>query len=382
METKRNSLARMIVLLAMVALAGFSMLPNHLAAQSEPVGGVQGGRRIKAFCIDFNWAPGGPNGFAAPGVFAQADPKAHYAWYKELGANTIQTFCVSCDGYAWYRGSEVAPVQPGLQHDFLREVTELAHRDGLQVMGYFCVGANTYWGQKHPEQGYNEPNGVPSNIHIPFTREYLDYLTASIRDALTKTDIDGFMLDWLFSPPIQTKEKEIRWLACEQQMYRELFGREFPGKDKIDASEALDFQRRAVERCWRRIHDAAKATKPNCVLWLSCFDLQHPQVAGSKMFQEVDWLMNEHPDPLRLDAVRKQKGECTQIIQCLCGWGDHDPRAVVDHPKYEDVGFYGYAAADPATTLPPKATAEKIGPSENIRNIEILRDVYHAEGTR
>jgi len=73
---------------------------------------------IKAYCIDFNWGEGGPNGFAAPGLWADADPARHVAWYKGLGANVMQTFCVSCNGYAWYKHGAV-PEQPGLKHDFL-----------------------------------------------------------------------------------------------------------------------------------------------------------------------------------------------------------------------------------------------------------------------
>ena len=51
--------------------------------------------KIKSYCIDFNWGEGGPNGFARPGLWADADPAQHVAWYKALGANVIQTFCVS-----------------------------------------------------------------------------------------------------------------------------------------------------------------------------------------------------------------------------------------------------------------------------------------------
>ena len=103
-----------------------------------------------------------------------------------------------------------------------------------------------------------------------------------------------------------------------------------------------------VDRCWQRIHETAKSVNPKCIIWLSCFDLRHPQVVGSKMFQEVDWLMNENPDPTSLAAVRKEAGPHTKIMQCLCGWGDkHDPRRVVGNPKYDDVGFYGFAAANP-----------------------------------
>ena len=218
------------------ALAMLSCLPALSAAAlangdqtvHDPAARARPSDRIQSFCIDFNWGPGGPNGFPAPGTFAQANPTVHYQWYRNLGVSVIQTFCVSCNGYAWYQGSEVAPVQPGLEHDFLRQITDLAHKDGLKVMGYFCVGANTYWGQERPEQSY----GIPSGIHIPFTTDYLDYLEASIKDALTKTGIDGFMIDWAFSPPLLMEEKNVRWLPCEQKMYTELFDRPFPGKDK------------------------------------------------------------------------------------------------------------------------------------------------------
>jgi hypothetical protein len=329
--------------------------------------------RIKAFNIDFNWGAGGVNDFPAPGTFAQADPAVHYQWYKNLGVNVIQTFCVSCNGYAWFKGSEVAPVQPGLKHDFLKEITELAHKDGVKVMGYFCVGANTYWGQKHPEQSY----GTPSGIHIPFTTEYLDYLGRCIKDALKKTDIDGFMIDWVFSPPVLMAEKNVRWLPCEQVMYAELFGRSFPGKDKVDASETLEFQRRALERCWRRIRQAAKSAKPDCIIWLSCMDLSHPQIMGAEMLCEADWVMNETPTPEKLHAARQLVGPHARLIQCVSGGStEYDASKVLDNPKYKDVGLYGFAPwPDVKTTLPPEPPQDALQTSIRA-NIEKARRVY------
>jgi hypothetical protein len=58
---------------------------------------------IKAYNLDFNRGDGGPNAFAAPGLWAGANPKEHIQWYKDMGVNTIQTFIVSCNGYAWYK---------------------------------------------------------------------------------------------------------------------------------------------------------------------------------------------------------------------------------------------------------------------------------------
>src|SRR5512139_2308763 len=100
---------------------------------------------VKAFCIDFNWGEGGPNGFAKPGLWADASPAEHIKWYKELGVNTIQTFCVSCNGYAWYKNGAI-PAQPGLKYDFLRDMVQLGHQADIKVFGYFCIGSNTRWG--------------------------------------------------------------------------------------------------------------------------------------------------------------------------------------------------------------------------------------------
>ena len=319
--------------------------------------------RIKSFCIDFNW---GPEGFAPPGMYAEASPRAHLDWYRALGANTIQTFCVSCPGYAWYR-SEVAPVQPGMPGDFLKEITELGHAAGMRVMGYFCIGANTYWDETHPELSHR----IPSAISIPFTRAYLDYLARVIPEALLKTGIDGFMIDWVFNASHFYADKQYAWLVCERQMYQELLGEPFPGEDAMTPERTATFNRRALDRCWETIRNAAKTAKPDCIIWLSCYDLNHPQVKGSTLLREVDWLMNEHPDAARLDAARAASGAHTRLIQCLCGWGDqHDANALIERLRPTDTGFYGFARPDAATTLPPEDH------SGNARNIAIMRAAF------
>jgi hypothetical protein len=314
------------------------------AMLASPASGQQAGREgtppIKAFCIDFNWGPKGINGFAGPGVWADASPEEHVRWYRGLGANVIQTFAVSCNGYAWYKGG-VVPPQPGLKHDFLAEMVKLGHANGMRVMGYFCVGANTLWGQKHPELSY----GTPSARHIPLTTAYLDYLCASIEDSLKRTGMDGFMIDWVFNPdrPGRGTDKE-RWLDCEKSMYAELMGSPFPGEQKLSPADRLAYERKAVERCWRRIREAAKRANPSCVIWLSCFDLRHPTVVGSAMFREIDWLMNEHPDPAAIREVARMAGSKTQLVQCLVGWGDqHDAKKVLEGPESRKLGLYGFA---------------------------------------
>ena len=105
-------------LLAGVLFLGLVCCAEAGADDTSPAAAASKDERIKAFCIDFNWGPGG---FAAPGMYAGASAQKHFEWYRDIGVNTIQTFCVSCPGYAWYN-SEVAPVQPGMTGEFLPDL--------------------------------------------------------------------------------------------------------------------------------------------------------------------------------------------------------------------------------------------------------------------
>lgn len=308
---------------------------------------------IKAFCVDFNWGPGGPNGFAKPGLWADADPTKHVQWYSDLGVNVIQTFAVSCNGYAWHRNG-VVPEQPGLKSDFLVEMVKLGHARRMQVMGYFCVGANTLWGEKHSDLSY----GIPSAYHIPFTDEYLDYLAASIEDALRKTGMDGFMIDWLWNPTDAVRQKATggKWLPAEQKLFTQLLGKSFPGEKQLAPAERLDYERRAIDRCWARIRTAAKRAQPDCIIWLSCNKVHDPAIAGSTLLKEVDWMMDEAGTPAAMKEVAAMFGPQTRQLLCLAGWGDrHKTREVLSDPAMAAFGIYGFARPTEGSLFPPIA---------------------------
>jgi hypothetical protein len=303
-------------------------------------------KEIKAFCLDFNWGPGGPNGFAKPGYWADADPAKHVAWYRALGANVIQTFCVSCNGYAWYKGGCV-PEQPGLRHDFLREVVARAHREGMLVLGYFCAGSNTRWGKGHPELSY----GTPSEPHIPYTDDYLAYLDAAIRDGVGRTGIDGFMVDWLRMPTTRASTGN-RWLEPEKKLFAELMGEPFPGEKELPAGKMTEYGRRAVDRCWGVIRKAAKETNPNCIVWLTCCDVNDPHIMNSRALRETDWLLNEAGDVKRTADAKKMMGPQTRLITCLAEWNRQDPIQIVPAALKDGIGLYGFMKPAADSLLP------------------------------
>lgn len=292
---------------------------------------------IKAYCIDYNWGPGGEHGFAAPGLWADANPEEHVNWYADLGCNVIQSFAVSCNGYAWYKNG-IIPEQPGLKYDFLTEQVKLAHKKNMKVMAYFCVSANNKWETDHPDLCYQM-----DGQQIPLTQTYLDYLCASIEDAIKKTNIDGIMLDWFYNPgggrdPLPP----LRWLPCEQSMYEEIMHNPFPGIDEMTAEIELKFRRKAIDRAWKQIKETVKNTNPDCLIWLTAYEVNSREYEETALLKEIDWLMNEAGDVSRTRSMHALVGDHTQLITCLANWNNQDPRVVVPAAKEENVGLYGF----------------------------------------
>ncbi len=346
-------------------------------------------KQIKAFCIDFNWVhlerkpdmPASaevPTVFAPPGHWADASPEDHALWYEALGANVIQTFAVSCNGYAWYRGGFVPP-QPGLKHDFLPEVVRLGHQKNMMVMGYFCVGANSKWGQDHPDLSY----GSPSTLHIPFTDEYLDYLSRSMADAIKKTGMDGTMIDWVWNPAKKLREKG--WLASEKKLFTQLTGKPFPASGEPSPEDVLQYERRAIDRCWARLRDTRDRTNPKFILWLSANNLEDPTIADSRLLMECNWVMNESPNRKLYLAGKHMVGQQTRMIQNVVGWAEHNAKEFLSDPQNRNLDLYGFAEPrDNSLPLPVAAYLSKPVEafsgtgrlSANDRNIAALARFY------
>lgn len=366
---KTQSIATSL-LLAIMAFA-----PQPTSAKEPPKASEI--KDIKAYCLDFNWAATAKKRkpFAAPGNWAASDPAAHVAWYKAIGANVIQTFCVSTNGYAWYKNGFV-PEQPKLKHDFLPEVVKLGHQEGMLVFGYFCIASNPVWAARHPDHSY----GSPTTYHIPYTDEYLAYLSASIGDAVKKTGIDGFMIDWLWMP--NRKSTEDKWLDSEKKLYTQLMGEPFPGEEQLgEKSEKYTaYSRKAIDRTWKAIRKAAKEANPECMIWLTSNHINHPHVINSDMYQEADWIMNESGDMKRIEQVKSMIGKHTRLITCLARWNNQDATKVVPEALAAGVGLYGFTAPrNNGGTVPlDKILSTPVSELKgDDRNIAVLARAFH-----
>lgn len=304
---------------------------------------------IQAYCIDFNWGPGGINDYPAPGTWAEANPEEHIKWYKDMGCNVVQTFAVSCNGYAWYKNGFVEE-QPGLKHDFLTEMVRLGHKEGMQVYGYFCASSNTKWGLEHPDLSY----GTTSSPHIPYTKEYLEYLGNSISDAIKRTGIDGIMVDWIWNPGTTLEPyPAIKWLDCEKQMFVELMHKEFPGAEKLTADEIQTYRRRAIERCWNTIYTSTKTANPACKIWVTCCQVSSQDLVGSSIFRQADILMNEAGTIEEVEKIRPIVSDSTRLMTCLALWNQQDPSKIVPAAIKNHIALYGFTKPQVGSMLPP-----------------------------
>jgi hypothetical protein len=245
----------------------------------------------------------------------------------------------------------------------------------MLVFGYFCISANPKWAKDHPELSY----GAPATYHIPFTDEYLDYLSKSISDAVSKTGMDGFMIDWVWQPRRQSTKG--RWLECEKKLYAQLMGEAFPGEDALTRQQDTAYSRKAIDRCWKAIRKAAKEANPACIVWLTSNNTMHPHAVNSAMYREADWLMNESGDMKRVNSVRDMIGPHTRLITCLARWNKQDATKVVPEALEAGVGLYGFTK--------PRQHGSGLVPLEGIltrpvgelqgddRNIAVLARAYH-----
>ena len=244
----------------------------------------------------------------------------------------------------------------------------------MRVMGYFCVAANTRWAKEHPNLSY----GIPSDYHLPLSDAYLDYLGVAVEDALRRTDMDGFMVDWLWNPKdeVRAAQSKGHWIDCDKQLFETLVGKPFPADGRPAAADRQAYEHKAIERCWRRIHDTAKRVKPGCVIWISCYDVLDPTIQGSVALKEADWFMDESGNPEKMRNIAAQLGPQTQQLLCVVGWGEgHNARKILADPSNAGYGIYGFMAPGP-DSLPLPIARCLAQPSDrfrgNERNVAVL----------
>jgi hypothetical protein len=126
-------------------------------------------------------------------------------------------------------------------------------------------------------------------------------------------------------------------------LFTQLTGKPLPASGTPTEGDKLEYERKAINRCWARIKAARDKANPKCVLWLSVSNMADPTIENSPMLKEVDWVMNESPDPKLYEAGRRMAGKRTRLIQNLVGWATHDAEKFLADPNHRGLDLYGFA---------------------------------------
>ena len=170
---------------------------------------------------------------------------------------------------------------------------------------------------------------------------YLDYLCRSMEDAIRRTGLDGYMVDWLWNPNPELRKNG--WIDAEKKLFSQLLAKPFPASGTPSPEDLLAYERKAIERCWTRIRETRDRTRRDCILWLSVSNLTDPTIAGSLPLRETDWVLNEAPNPEYYERGRKMAGAHTRVLQNLVGWVQHDAKHYLADPRNRNRDFYGFA---------------------------------------
>ncbi len=136
-------------------------------------------------------------------------------------------------------------------------------------------------------------------------------------------------------------------------MFQELMGKPFPGSENITPDVELEFRRKAIDRTWKRIKETVKKTDPECVIWLTCAQLNSKDIAGSDMLKEVDWVLNEAGDTATTAFARSMIGSKTRMVTCLANWNGQDAAIVIPDAVKKGIGLYGFTKPVAGSIMPP-----------------------------
>lgn len=325
---------------------------------------------IQSFNIDFNWVN---NTYAPEDTFAQANPRELAQWYQQLGCDNFWTFAVSYNGYSWY-DSRYSPKIRGLEGNFTKACVEEGHKLGMSVFAYHCLGANPVLEKCHPQWSRKH---LSDPFQLIFCDEYIDLFCNMIQESAMMCGYDGIVIDWFRCPANRLPQ----WEPKEKELYSMLCG-DFPGEEAISNEMLAQFEKRCIERAWRKIKDTIDSVGRIKIWTNQPFEkVEDPVWTGNILMKEADYLLNEGPNFALLDWIDRASGQNTQIVQNLCGWVGHD-LSLLDTIDRERFGLFGFAAANPLTGLPYQEE-DRMGeawPAElakvNAKNIGIIREIF------
>ncbi|NQU45251.1 beta-galactosidase trimerization domain-containing protein [bacterium] len=218
--------------------------------------------------FDFHTMP------ACPDVGAGFDFDAIADWFCECGVDFV-VFPARCNLGTAYYNTEIGTRHPSLQYDLLGSLAKACHAKGIAISAYINVGLSHEEGLRHrewlvlPESGetYGKQRLDSFFRQMCYNTSYGDHVTAMAREVVEKCGVDGLFLDCMHTKPCIGVE-------CIEKMKTE-------GVDWEDAESLHDFNYRKIVGMARRISEAARAVKPDVMLYFNGVDYEAQSDIGT-----------------------------------------------------------------------------------------------------
>ena len=203
--------------------------------------------RFRQIHLDFHTGP------AIPGIGERFDKAQFQAALTTGHVDSIT--CFSSGHHGWsYHPTDVAQIHPNLSFDLLGAQMEACREIDVKVPVYLTAGVDNVAAEAHPEwreigadgayQGWTSSPLDPGFKTLCFNTPYLDYLTARIRETVTRyPDADGIFLDIIHQGPCCCH-------ACITRMTERGLDPEDAQDRQTNADEVLlEYFRRSTEAC-------------------------------------------------------------------------------------------------------------------------------------
>ena len=218
--------------------------------------------------FDFHTMP------ANPDVGKAFDFEAIVNRFEKAGVQYV-VFPARCNLGVAYYDTKIGIRHPALTYNLLKKLADACHSRGIKLTAYMNLGLSHEEGLRHRDWLVMDADGrtYQQNRLDSFFRQmcyntgYGDHAVAMVREVLETTGVDGLFLDCMHTRPCFGKE-------CTDAMTAE-------GVDWNDPKQLNDFNHRKIVNMAKRVSEAARAVKPDCLLYFNGVGYEAQQQLGS-----------------------------------------------------------------------------------------------------
>ncbi len=184
-------------------------------------------------------------------------------------------FPARCNLGVAYYDTKIGIRHPALTYNLLKCLADACHKKGIKLTAYMNTGLSHEEGLRHRDWLVMDANGqvyTQDRLNSFFRQmcyntEYGDHIVEMSKEILTNTGVDGLFLDCMHTRPCFGKE-------CTDAMTK-------AGVDWNNPKQLAKFNHDKIVNMARRISEAARSVKPDCLLYFNGVGYEQQQQIGS-----------------------------------------------------------------------------------------------------